>query len=242
MPHPDAPAAIRWPSELIGMALRDWRQLSAEKRSTYWKSLGTAIVVTLLTTVLLVWAVNALESSGRLAWEKQWLETYLANNDFTIWQAIWMNNFGHVYVFLLLVLFVAVQLVRDHRPMMALTFGGTFFGASFFTVVGWNIWNRVRPDFVLDGVIIPDIHSFPSGHTAQSISVFIMLAYVWSRYTTNRAEKVLAFVMASIIAGMVVLGRILLGAHWPTDLMAGGIIGFVWVLSLIGVVRSVDHS
>ena len=82
-----------------------------------------------------------------------------------------------------------------------------------------NLIMRLRPQFVLPGVIEPfDFYqsfSFPSGHAVISFAA----AFVLSRYKPKL--KWLYYSLAVIIS----FSRIYLGKHFPSDVIAGAVIG-----------------
>ncbi len=65
-------------------------------------------------------------------------------------------------------------------------------------------------------------YSFPSGHTQFTASVWTKLALM--------VKKRWFSIMASILIVLVGLSRIYLGVHFPSDVIAGLIIGILWVL------------
>ncbi len=67
------------------------------------------------------------------------------------------------------------------------------------------------------GAPILDHYSFPSGHTLHASSFATMLLY----YYPTLFWIVLPFVI------LVALSRVLLGLHYPSDVIAGGAIGFL---------------
>jgi undecaprenyl-diphosphatase len=67
--------------------------------------------------------------------------------------------------------------------------------------------------------------SFPSGHAAASAAVYAAAALVVGRGRGRRANAVLAGVAAGIAAA-VAASRVLLGAHWLTDVIAGAALGW----------------
>lgn len=89
----------------------------------------------------------------------------------------------------------------------------------FVEVVIKNMVGRLRPQFVLPGVLVPfDFYhsfSFPSGHAVISFAA----AYVLSKTLPKR--KWFFYSLAVIIS----FSRIYLGKHFPSDIVAGAIIG-----------------
>lgn len=65
--------------------------------------------------------------------------------------------------------------------------------------------------------------SFPSGHALASATIFPLLAWTLSRRSPGRAPAFWGFGLAlPLVIG---LGRLYLGVHWPTDVLAGWAIG-----------------
>jgi undecaprenyl-diphosphatase len=67
--------------------------------------------------------------------------------------------------------------------------------------------------------------SFPSGHTAASAAVYAAIALVVGRRRSRRTKAVLAGVAGGITVA-VAMSRVLLGAHWLTDVIAGAALGW----------------
>lgn len=79
-----------------------------------------------------------------------------------------------------------------------------------------------RPRPWLDWPIVPlvaenDPNSFPSGHTCAAFAA----AMVWVRTLPQRRDRVIAAVMAVLMG----LSRLYVGVHYPTDVLAGAVIG-----------------
>lgn len=72
--------------------------------------------------------------------------------------------------------------------------------------------------------------SFPSGHTlvvaALATAIALCVARSWP------STRVLAVTMAAIWVGLVALSRLVLGVHWPTDVLAAACIGATLPLAL----------
>jgi membrane-associated phospholipid phosphatase len=78
--------------------------------------------------------------------------------------------------------------------------------------------------------------SYPSGHAIASVSVLITLAIIL------RQEKGWRWPMWVAIPIMLasMYSRVYLGVHWPTDVLAGATVGFVWLMVTIWAFRGTD--
>lgn len=88
---------------------------------------------------------------------------------------------------------------------------------------------RVRPD--AHGHLVPvDSLSFPSGHAANTAMVALCLALLVPRGPRARAAAIWTAVWLAILVG---LSRVMLGVHWPSDVVGGWAFGLFWTLLLL---------
>jgi membrane-associated phospholipid phosphatase len=73
--------------------------------------------------------------------------------------------------------------------------------------------------------------SFPSGHTTQSLVVYGMIALLLIR-THPRWPRVAVLLPAVCLVLLIGISRVYLGAHWPTDVAGGLLLGSFWLLVL----------
>jgi undecaprenyl-diphosphatase len=95
--------------------------------------------------------------------------------------------------------------------------------AYLFNFIISLIWFRPRPFLTLYHVqqlAFPSssTKSFPSDHAT------IAFAMAWAIFLSRRRLGALLLVAATLIA----LGRVFAGVHYPSDVIAGAAVGFVW--------------
>jgi membrane-associated phospholipid phosphatase len=83
---------------------------------------------------------------------------------------------------------------------------------------------RLRPD-VPRLEDLPINASYPSGHTAASVSVYVGLVLLLTSRITNRATRWLAWTMAILVAAFVAMSRMYRGMHHPLDVAGGVLVG-----------------
>ena len=81
--------------------------------------------------------------------------------------------------------------------------------------------------------------AFPSGHAAQSVAFYAMLAIVLGAGRSPWVKTVL-WSVAALVALVVGGSRIYLGAHWLTDVLGGYALGASWVAIVVIVVLAVS--
>ena len=86
--------------------------------------------------------------------------------------------------------------------------------------------DRTRPYYVLDYTpLIPPVGdpSFPSGHTSASFAAATAI------YAINKKWGIAAYVFAAVMG----FSRLYLGVHFPTDVLAGALVGTAAAMVII---------
>jgi undecaprenyl-diphosphatase len=110
-------------------------------------------------------------------------------------------------------------------------------------VLNWLLkltFDRPRPDLVPH---LRDVmsSSFPSGHALQSAAVYLTLGTLLMRLAEGRLARFYCITVAMLATLLVGLSRIYLGVHYPTDVLAGWLIGLSWALVCWMIERALER-
>lgn len=78
-------------------------------------------------------------------------------------------------------------------------------------------------------------YSYPSGHALGSMVLYGFLAYLLGTHYPKYAR--VFYSIAAILIAAIGLSRLYLGVHWPTDIMAGYGVGFLWITFCITMLK-----
>jgi membrane-associated phospholipid phosphatase len=88
--------------------------------------------------------------------------------------------------------------------------------------------------YVIEGVNLRSLQSFPSGHTSTAFNVFLMLALI----TKNPLLKLLYFILAMIVA----YSRVYLSQHFFIDIAAGSVIAVIIMIFIFYQAKKLDRK
>jgi undecaprenyl-diphosphatase len=92
-----------------------------------------------------------------------------------------------------------------------------------------EVFGRARPE------VVPHLRevmtlSFPSGHAMTSAAVYLTLGALLMRIAKRPLTKFYCMSAAMLVTALVGASRVYLGVHYPTDVLAGWLLGLSWAL------------
>jgi undecaprenyl-diphosphatase len=112
---------------------------------------------------------------------------------------------------------------QKYRPQIFFSLG-TLVSAHLASDFLKNVFQRARPEHWI--LIHETSYSYPSGHAATATAFYGLWAYWILRETkmTPRIRAILGFGVGTVAYG-ICWSRLVLGAHWPTDVIGGVLLG-----------------
>ncbi|NMG20140.1 phosphatase PAP2 family protein [Brasilonema bromeliae] len=96
----------------------------------------------------------------------------------------------------------------------------------FFSKPRPELWHRL---------ISEKSFSFPSGHALGSMVLYGFIAYLLAIHYPKLSRVIYSF--AAIFIAAIGISRLYLGVHWPTDIIAGYGVGFLWLMICITMLK-----
>jgi undecaprenyl-diphosphatase len=83
--------------------------------------------------------------------------------------------------------------------------------------------------------------SFPSGHAIMSVTFYGLLVYMLQLSITDVFLKYLVTVLIVLLIGVIGYSRIYLRVHYTSDVIAGLLIGFLWLIISLSVLNGLEN-
>lgn len=194
-----------------------------EKKSTWplWTGIACGVV-------FLIWMLLVVKKAGFIAGFDQALINGLAGKSAgAIAFARTFTNLGNTSTILVItVVAFALLLWRKHRAAAFFLAISEFFTAGCNFVVK-HLVKRARPS--VRHLVEAHGYSFPSGHSASSMTVFICLLIIAYFLIKNNKWRWTAMIAALLVPFIIGWTRITVHVHFPSDVLGGFLEGLTFV-------------
>jgi undecaprenyl-diphosphatase len=142
-----------------------------------------------------------------------------------------LTSLGGISVLGLFALIVVLFLLSQRKWLSSLLLVLGLAGGVALSEGLKAVFERERPPQALQAVETINA-SFPSGHALLSTVFYLTLGVMLTRAFPRRRLKAYVLGCAVVIALLIGLTRIYLGAHWASDVFAGWSVGAAWSMAL----------
>ncbi len=147
--------------------------------------------------------------------ESGWLQVFVIITEFGSTTSIVVGIFLLMYLY-------------RHRPDLVARMVIAMLGVTMCNEYVKEIVHRARP-IPLSSLPILGSYSFPSGHSAESITFYGFFAVLLYVHASSRVGRVVALALPIVIILLIGFSRIVLSYHYASDVLGGFLLGAFWV-------------
>lgn len=141
-----------------------------------------------------------------------------------------LSFFGGMYVLGIAIISMIAMLYQKHKKDAAVFAFILFSGVALNWLLKF-IFQRPRPHFM--PLVYENSYSFPSGHAMNAFIFYTCLSCFIFLKMRNRGVGYVLIAGSILLIGLIGISRIYLGAHYPSDVLAGYAAGLCWFLLVI---------
>ena len=102
-----------------------------------------------------------------------------------------------------------------------------------------QIFAKTRPE-LWPRLISEHSYSFPSGHAIGAVVLYGGLAYLFAQRWPR--QTIWIYSVTTILISAIGFSRLYLGVHWPTDIIAGYLVGGLWLFGCIQIAQKYSRK
>jgi undecaprenyl-diphosphatase len=138
--------------------------------------------------------------------------------------------------YLVMILYFIIR--KKYRHAVDIAIIGITSSALMFALK--SIFHRQRPDLpIIKGIYT---YSFPSGHALSSFILCSILVFIIQNGVWKNVYKWIASSLLLLFSITIGISRIILRAHYPTDVIASFCLGVVWVIASLWLLKKINRQ
>jgi undecaprenyl-diphosphatase len=229
------------PKDRIHQALR----MATEKAGTFIGGLGIFIISGTVIAAIATWAFGEFAESVVAGTTQRFDESVLAwmgahHTRLLDAAMVEITALGTGLVVLMIVSVAGLFLVLSGHRYSALLLLVATAGGIALNLVLKLYFDRPRPHVIVWGTNAVS-SSFPSGHAMSATIVYSTVAYLAARLQKRLWARWLTLLVAALVIVMISVSRMYLGVHYPSDVVAGALIGLGWAAFCMATLEAIQR-
>ena len=217
---------------------------SADKAGTLLGAVGIFLLAGLIVAALGTWIFVELAEHVQMGASQAFdnaVLRWLGAHHTTAWDNVMVEitALGTGTVVMMIVAVAALFLVLTQHKYSAMLLLVSTLGGLVLNGVLKLGFNRPRPT-----IFVPEVHavssSFPSGHAMSAAIVYGTVAYLAARLHKRAWARALVMLAALIVIVAICISRLYLGVHYPSDVVAGVVIGLAWAGFCMAILEAIQ--
>ncbi|HZJ98429.1 MAG TPA: phosphatase PAP2 family protein [Tissierellaceae bacterium] len=185
------------------------------------------VILAILLILFLVMGFMVMDSAEGILFDMAILDAIHKSNNPVIFNIMKFISFIGSEKFLFPAIgFVIIISIINKRYFVSKFLLFNTLGSFLFNHLLKQVFQRTRPlDFFL---VEQGGLSYPSGHSMVVMTMYLAIAYLLTREERDPRRRRRVYIIASIIILLMGISRIYLGVHWPSDIVGGFIMGYIF--------------
>lgn len=134
---------------------------------------------------------------------------------------------GESWTIIISVFIVSIILYTANKKWQIIGLWLTVGGSVGFTFLAKIFFDRPRP---MNALLIETSASFPSAHATVAVSFYGFILYLLLKKMNKKRDQILVALFGLILILLIGFSRLYLGVHYLSDVLAGFLIGFLWLI------------
>ena len=142
-----------------------------------------------------------------------------------------LGSFTVLTIFTILGILI-LHFLKNHKGALYLILGSS--GSALLSTLMKNFFSRERP-IEVEKLVEVSSYSYPSGHSLAASSFYLLVAFLVFTSFDKLKDRMLIFLFSLSLIFGIGISRIYLGVHYPSDVLAGFLLGTSWTLVLTAI-------
>ncbi len=199
-----------------------------EEKSLIGLPLTWLVIISIVTWLLVVWGKKISELSQVPFIDQVVIYLIQYIQSVAIIKYVWIISFlGKSWLIVFLALLISIIWWIKNKKKYVFSFWLTLVGAELTTHWLKNFIMRSRP---LEAFYKEDSFSFPSGHATLAMAFYGFLIYFLTKQTRDWKRKINYLWLGASLIFIVGFSRLYLNVHYFSDVIAGYVVGILWLL------------
>lgn len=189
----------------------------------------------MISSLILFFLISVLSVQNKMTYFDQTIISWLTDGSTTYFLIIMetMTKVGSAEVILITTFFITAFLLFKKMYSQIVFLSILTIGGITLNFLLKILFQRERPGEmsvieVFGYALEISSYSFPSGHTMRSVILFSFLIYISNHFIKKTKVRISAILILSILIFTISISRIIVGAHFPSDIFAAITISITW--------------
>lgn len=193
------------------------------------------IIISVFTLIFLFIGISVRNTSEGILFDKMVLDLIHSESNLILFQTMKFISFiGSAYFLVPLMIALMAFTIYNKKFYLLRLLTVSTLGSYIANFILKLIFSRTRP---LDYFLVEQGGlSYPSGHSMVTMTFYMTLAYLVSINLKDKSKKKWIYLFTYTMIILMGISRLYLGVHWPTDVIGGYLIGYVFFyISIISI-------